>query len=493
MQVRPHRLAPLSVVAPPVAAFPQTAISLGRPSPGARLALPIGIVAGAVRAIGVNLLRRTATYEVLVANETSAPIVTFAYASGGSNAGPLMNWSAISVPPLTSIAIEIDVPLTRRGRAARLIAELHAPEAHLTVDGDPPKAMIDRARRALGGAAVVLLALCTAAYAAGRPHVAALAAPDSVVAGRPFSIAYALAPNVAGEYTVETSDGRQLERGTLSASNGAINVVLPAGMPAGYDVRVVARNLLGSDTRVAHVRAVAAPAGAMAPPHHVVKIASLALRDDRVHGGDPIVIDYAASSTTGGLKLIDQDGTVRAEALTSARGNSILIAPHVAADQDFRVVMNVERGSSSAEAAVPVRILKDEPGSSTAREANLPNAAAPGVAGLAVPSTLAMLRSGPIAVADAIFHSNQAIPVAVLRHEKDLRVDLIGADGTELESVNVAGDQASLDLTAPSVTAPSKLTIVATYSHGVAQETVLAAVLVRPGRDESSPDRNQSR
>lgn len=476
MQARQDRAAPLSVIAPaPLIAAP-AASRLGTRNPGVKLALPNGNIAGAVRALGVSLLKRTAKYEVLVANETTAPLATFAYPSGGIKRGRLMNWSAITVPPLSSIAVEIDIPFARRGPSQHLVAELHAPEAHLTVDGDPPKSLIDRARRTAFAGSAVILALGWGLYAAGKPRVAALAAPSSVSAGQPFTVAYAIAPNVDGEYTVETPDGHEVQRGALRVMSGAFDVTLPAGKPAGYDVRVVAHNLLGTDVRVAHVRAVMAPGKPLEFSSRIAKIASLALRSDEVHGGEPIKVDYAASSTTGGLKLLDQDGTVRAEAMTNSHGDSIMIAPHVDADQDFRVVMDIAQGTSTAEASVPVRILRDSPqqagGHATVAESDV-------VAEDAAPK-LPMRRSGPIAVPTVGIRSNGSIPVTILEHEKDLRVALSDEDGLELQSVAVGGNQGSIVLTAPPVTSPTKVTIAATFSRGVGQETVLSTVLVTP-------------
>ena len=47
---------------------------------GSMLSIPIGNIAGDFRAVSLNRRRRSATYELMVANETNGPLATFTYA-----------------------------------------------------------------------------------------------------------------------------------------------------------------------------------------------------------------------------------------------------------------------------------------------------------------------------------------------------------------------------------------------------------------------------
>jgi hypothetical protein len=456
------------------AAVPATPVRRGA---GSLLSIPVGNIAGDFRAVTLSRGRRQATYELMVANETHAPLATFTYAVTRVRPGDVMTWNAITVPPLSSIAITVEFALPRRGMRQRVIAELHAPDAHLTLEADPPKVHPQgMARRfAIIASGVLLVALSAGAYAAGRPQVVALAAPAEVTAGKPFSVAYALGPVGNAEYTVETPDGIEVGHGVLEEREGAFDVTLPPSQAtSGYDLRVTANNRLGDADRVAHIVALA-PQAAVVAGNNRAKIYKMSLQQEDVRGGEPIVLDYRASADSGTVKLIDQDGTVRAEALLSHRGNSILIAPYVQTDQDFRVVLEAVRGGTRTESSAPVRIAATQ----------LPSgdfSAPPASAQAPAPETaraVAGTQTGPIAVPGGDFVAGGSIPIAIVHHEKNLHVALVSPLGEEIQGVDVPGDENTVTLPAPLVAASTKYMIVATYARGFEQETVVRPVVIR--------------
>ncbi len=434
-----------------------------------------------MRAIALNAKTRCATYELMVANETSAPVATFAYAAEAPQPGGLMTWNAIVVPPFSAIAITVDVTVPRRGRAPRVVAELHGEEAQLTLDADPPSLHArGLARRAtLVASALFLLALGGASVAGTKTQVFALGAPETVRAGAPFSVAYAVGHATDAEYTVETPDGMQVRRGKLEPGSGAFTLRLPAApVSSGYDVSIFARGRFGSDTRTAHVVALGTePArGRLAP---AVRLDGVALENDSVKGGDPIAIDYRTNSRTGSVRLIDELGTVRAEALLRSDGRSVLVAPYVDADQDFRVSIDVERGTGHAQAEVPVRVLRGLPDAIGRSD---PPRAGPAAGALVPPGEAAAdvaeatpPDNSPFAVAP-VQASGRSIAVQIVRHEPDLHIALMGTSGTELEGVDVAPDQQSVVLPALEHLPTGRLAIVATFTKGFGQETVVRPI-----------------
>jgi hypothetical protein len=470
------------------AAFPAQSVSAPVPArAGSVLALPLGEIAGALHAVALDEKTRCATYELLVANETPAPLATFAYASEAPRLGNLITWNAIVVPPFSAIAITVDVTVPRRGRAPRVVAELHGEEAQLTLDADPPNRHArGLARRAtLAASAVFLLALGGASIAGTKTQVLALGAPETVRAGSPFSVAYALGHATDAEYRIETPDGMQVRRGKLEPGSGAFTVRLPtAPVSSGYDVNILAHGRFGSDERTTHVVAL----GTDTKPNHpapVARLNAVALENDSVKGGDPIAVDYQTNSRTGSVRLIDEQGTVRAEALLRSDGRSVLVAPYVDADQDFRVVIDAERGTGHAEAEVPVRVLRSLPDSVGSADAPRPGAvpaiapvgagaasagAADAPAGAAIPSDNAPFTVAPVQAA------GQSITVTILRHEPDLHIALMGSSGTELVGQDVAPDEASIVLAAPDHPPTGRLAIVATFTKGFGQETVVRPI-----------------
>jgi len=479
MQKRPLALTATHVPAPTAARA------------GSVLSIPLGEIAGALHAIALDEKTRCATYELLVANETPTPLATFAYASEAPRLGNLITWNAIVVPPYSAIAITVDVAVPRRGRAPRVIAELHGEEAQLTLDADPPNRHArGLARRAtLLASAVFLLALGGASVASTKPQVFALGAPETVRAGSPFTVAYALGHATDAEYSVETPDGMQVRRGKLEAGSGAFTLRLPeAPTSSGYDVSVFAHGSFGSDARTTHVVALGTetkPAGRPAP---VARIDDVALENDSVKGGEPIAIDYRANSRTGSVRLIDELGTVRAEALLRSDGRSILVAPYVDADQDFRVVIDVQRGPGHAQAEVPVRILRGLPDATAQSDVprltgaprsggapDVPVSAPAGAAPVVATAVDPPADNAPFAVAP-VQAAGQAIVVAILRHEPDLHVALMGSSGTELVGQDVAADETSVELAAPEHPPTGRLAIVATFTKGFGQETVIRPI-----------------
>jgi hypothetical protein len=489
---RVERKAPLSVR--PAAALPVRYEPPAAPAAGSVLELPLGEIAGDFRAMGTRKGHHAA-YELLVANDTPRPVATFAYAAEQTSRAKI-TWNAILVPPYSAIAVEIDVELPRRGRSPRVLAELHAEDAKLTLDAGPPAGFSRGvARRAtLLLSALLLLALGGVSIAKTEGHVLALAAPDTVRGGAPFTVVYALNDSAGAEYTVDTADGLQVARGTLANRSGAFALSLPMKrVSTGYDVRVFAHGRFGTDVRTAHVVALASDTPAKNTAALGVK--GLSLANDTVRGGDPIVVNYTTSATVGWVRLIDEIGTVRAEALLNPHGRSMLEAPFVDADQDLRVVVDAQAGTARAEAEVPVRVLHADPTLATTADGR-PLAAVPALApdgsdgsanasggasyGNAAPTDpLPAADDGGIISVSPLQHKGSPIVVRIARHEAGLRVAIMGDSGEELEGDDVGEGDASIVLPALDGPQPTRLSVVATYAKGYGQETFIRPITLR--------------
>ena len=443
---------------------------------GSVLRLPFGDVAADLRPTGIRNRPRRATYELMVANDTPNPLATFAYAPDATSRGRI-SWSAIVVPPFSAIAVEVEVALGRKRATPRVIAELFADEAQLTLDAAPqPSEMRTAAKRSIAiTSAVLIVALGATAFAAVRPRVLALAAPATVRGGAPFTVAYALGESARGSYVVESPGGLQIRRGTLDGRSGAFTVVLPAGhISNGYDVRVSTTGRLGSDERSAHVVALpdrAAqrhPARAVALASDVARVTDLALERDTVRGGEAIVVTYRATADSGVVRLIDALGTVRAEAMLNPRGRSLIVAPTVDADQDFRIVATALRGATHAEIAAPVTILHGASAVAAAATARLADERA-----VSIPRTVA-----PIAV-DPIQDPSHPIVVRIDTYRPGLHVALMGSSSEEIVGSDVAPGDVSVALRPPPQLSGVRYSIVATYATGLGQETLIRPITFR--------------
>ena len=444
---------------------------------GSIVRVPFGAIAADFEPVEARSKRGHATYELVVCNDTSRPLATFAYAVEGSGMRDQITWNAIVVPPFSAIAIDIDVAIPKSRRMPRVVAELFTDEAQLTLDAPPfPQAPGVPRRIALAAAAALALALGGGAFAQAHARVVALGAPDSVRAGVPFSVAYAFSHATTGHYVVETPDGLQVRRGALGEGSGAFTVALPpATISSGYDVRVSANGRFGDDERTTHVLATPSTPVPAATP--VVKLPTraplgpLVLAHDTVHAGESIVVDYHPSDDPGLVRLIDSVGTVRAEAMLNKRGESIVVAPLVDADQDFRIVATAERGNGHEEASAPVTILR--------AVAPMAPPSAPGAVGAMAATGVVAPRTLAAVAVDRAQVVGRPVVVRIDRYERDLHIALMGSSAGELTGVDVAPGEASITLVPPALLGGAKYEIVATYTSGLGQETLIRPIAFR--------------
>jgi hypothetical protein len=469
-----RRPAPLAVVEPITSRLPRVLRT------GSHLAVPGGELAGDLKQLSIDRRRKVAVYELRVANDTSGPLVGFTYAVEEPVSGGTIHWSTVTVPPFTSVATPVELPLPRRGRHQRVVTELHADGARLTLDAAPPNNNGYAGRAAIALTVALIAGIISTTYAFARPHIDALVAPAQIAEGRPFAVLYALAPSTThAQFSVKSADGRTIQNGTLSRDRSSFSLSLPSTpRSTGYDVTVSGANAFGRTSKVAHVLALAPPP----PAQPLYRARAVALANDTVTGGDPIVVSYPRGSEAGDVKLLDQDGTERGAALVSKRGSSIVIAPAVTVPQDFRIVVDIHHGANVSESALPVRIVPaarpakadsqntaEAPSNSDASGQSSDNATGPQVA-----------TGAPISVGKAPVRSGEAILVHVLRFAPQMQVTLLNDQGEELQRLDVTRGEDRLRLYAPHVSVPTKVLVVATFAHGVAQDSVIEPVTISP-------------
>jgi hypothetical protein len=462
------RPAPLSLQG---AALPVPVSHARQCGPGSLLSISSGSIAGDLRGIALDEKRRTATYELLVANETISPIATFAYIVG-SAPGAMISWNTITVPAFSAIALTLDIPLPALGKEQRVVVELHADDAHLTLDAKPPQSK--KRGKSVSLTNVTLMATvvaATALYSVLSPRVTVLEAPSSVIAGKPFMVAYAIAGSANGNYIIETPDGFQVRRGTLDLSHNTITLDLPEfPISRGYDMRVSAEGKLGTQTRVAHITAIPP---AFTPPPQLAPVLPLAqnqagtlpviaLASDTVSSGGQIALTYPITAGSGSATLYDQNNVPHGTTLLDKNGHASLLAPVVSADQPLRVVVRVQSGNSTLESSATLTI-KAQPASTPPAEISALSQEEPGV---------------PFALPVQAVKSGGIIRIGILRHEDALKVGISTTDGAVLSQVDVPLSQGEVLLRAPTVSTNGSYLIVGTYRQGVGQETVIRRITV---------------
>ncbi len=462
MDVR-RRLLP--VLAGPL--FPELASPAKRAEP---VAVRSSSVTATLESVGRGG-RDARLYRLHVANESQQPVEADVFACGRTDIGERYAPTHVVVGPdaAATVAMKIAIP---RGRRYRVVGEIHAPSATFLIEATDPSGGVVPLASVLRGFVAACAAAAAVAFAVDRPAVTALAAPPTSDAAQPLTVGYALANARSAAYTVTTQEGERIDGGPLSRDGGSFQVALPArAIPERYRIAVDATGALGAATRSVDVVALAAaappvaaaplqtPAPRRSAPPKPFKIDRLALAKDTVAGGQPIEVDYRVSDVDGTVRLIDAQGTVRAEALLRKRGDSIVLAPLVTADEDFRVVVQAAHGRNVAEASVPVRVTK----------------------ALSMDDALAAARragTGPIVLAAPKVASGASIDVGIVDHEPAMHVSLVDAQGNDLGHSDVAANQNVVSLTAPTVRIPTTYTVLATYASGAGQETAIRSVTI---------------
>ncbi len=460
-------IAPLSL---PFGASLPALSAAPRSGPGSLLALPSGSIAGDLRAIELDEASRLVTYELLIANDTAAPLAAFTYAAGTSQNG-MVSWSTITVPAFTAIAVTIDVPLPRSGAAQRVVVELHAEDAHLTLDAKPPERprRIPRALLASAGAAAAAL-LGFLAYTLNVPRVLAVATPSTVVAGKPFAMAYVLTGSSAANYLVETPEGFQIRRGTLDPGQTVLELTLPTSRTThGYDVHVTASGRLGTETRTTHLTAVPTPTEAPAPSRAASPgsgaLPTLILADETVTGGTSVSLSYPTTGGGGTITLLDQNNAVRGTALLDRQGHASLLTPRVNAPQSFRVMARVQTGNTTIESTTGL-LVKPAP-------------AQPAPASTAASVSLGD-DNAPVAFPSEPLRSGTTLRLPIRNNPGSLRIVFSTDSGAWLTHTDVSPGATEATVSVPSVKTSTEYLLVGTYRHGVGQETIIKRVTVHP-------------
>jgi len=439
---------------------------------------PIGVRAR-LRRVRHRFGSRFATYALHVDNTLTTAVESSTYAFEPARPDLPVVPTHHAFAAETSSAAVLRIALPGR-RPYRCVTEIRAGASTLVFEETLP---LRRAGFVLPLFALVIATLLVFGLAFARPGVATLRAPSRVPMGVPFAVGYDFARARGGAYTVVAADGMQVASGQLLTSDGAFSLALPTTAHAqSYMVRVAARNAFGEDARTIDVGADAGTA-ARAPVHaagprriaHTItrapalRIAELSIAHDTVAGGKPIAMTYDVPTTEGSLRLIDESGTVRAEALLTRRGDSMLIAPLVDEDQDFRVVLHASRHDQQAEASLPIRITK----------------------AFSLDEFLAAARvakKGPVAVVDANVPAGDPVRVAIVQREPEMHLSLSDAQGREVGSADVAPDQTLVTFPSSGVTSPQHYTLSTTYRKGVSEETLLTPLVVgAPPRANAPP------
>lgn len=314
--------------------------------------------------------------------------------------------------------------------------------------------------------------LAAGALFASVPRVDAFAAPQRVLAGTALEVPYATRGFGTVQYQLANAQGAQLAAGLVPAGAGVLRLRVPAdshGSP--YRVRLSMRGALGSDQQDASVVALggasipaAAPKKKTASPAPVAAISELAVTPNPVKAGGTIDVRYAANAVSGTIWLLDNDGRAWAATPYDPSGHSSVVIPLSAAGRQLRVVVSAKRGATHAQSTVGLLVL---PSGETADTAT---AETPGQTASIHPQ----LRLSASSVS-----SGQTIVARLTGVTGDVRVTMTNAAGKIVEQGDGTAE-AGVAIGAPAVGSATTYSIVATFSDGMSEQSLVRSVVVHP-------------
>ncbi len=326
-------------------------------------------------------------------------------------------------------------------------------------------------RFALAAAAAGLIALLGAmGFRAAAPRISAFAVPPEALAGTTIRAEYDAGGAGKLGYSVLAPDGRQVAGGILSGRSGYIPIALPASnQPGAYTLQMTMTGMLGSaeETRVLNT---------IPGRGEVASIGAISVLPIVARAGQSVKVAYAAGGDGGFVRLVGGDGTIWAQQPFSSGGETRLAVPPVTSSQEMRVLLRVTKGHSAAESVAGLVVLP---------------ALAPASAGVSAPasqiagdddptSAASSDANGTFALAAATVKSGDTIRVRILSPRNGMRVALTDGQSHEITGVSVGADADVITLKAPAVTVPTRYTVVASFTDGFGQESVVAPVTVVP-------------
>jgi len=416
--------------------------------------------------------RGVAIYALRVVNRTTAALICRTWVVSHNGDAVLAYPVSFEVEPLSTSATQIPVWPKDFPSFDRALAEVAGDGVHCIVEAavpPHPQPRLTYARLAAACLMTGMLALgAAAALRSALPRIAAFAVPPETLAGTTVSAEYDTDGAGRLSYSVMAPDGRRLQGGELADRSGTLRVAIPSSdEPSAYTLQMMLVGPLGSAKEIRVLNALAARGPGSAQIQNVTVTPAVA------KPGQTIDVAYAAAADGGYVRLLGADGTIWAQQPFSHGGQTELTVPAVSSLREMRVLVHVSRGHSIAQSmagvAVAAPLAQSNPngiqiagddetggGASTANE------------------------NGTFEVLTPTVKSGGTIRVRIISPRNGMRIALTDAQSHEVAGVNVGAEADVVTLSAPAVTIPTRYTVVASFTDGFGEESVVQPVTVAP-------------
>ena len=359
------------------------------------------------------------------------------------------------------------------------VAEIVGEGVRCVVEAPAPAVRKAASSYALVAAASLLFGLLAIAAAAALggllPRIAAFAVPPMSLAGTTVRAEYSASGIGNLSYAVAAPDGHLLQGGPLADRSGSIPIVLPASKaPGAYTLHMVMQGPLGSVDATRVLNAIVPVA-----TNRAARIGSISVSPVIAKPGQVIDVSYTATAESGYVRLLGVDGTIWAQKPFSARGETQFVVPYFSGPREMRVVVHVARGQTSAQstAGLVVADLAGRPAS--AADTQVAGDDESGSGSIADGSASGS-ANGTFAVLTPQVRSGNPIKIRILSPRNGMRFSLTDSQSHELAHLDAGTDADVVTLPAPAVSVPTRYVVVASFTDGFGQESIVQPVTILP-------------
>jgi hypothetical protein len=203
-------------------------------------------------------------------------------------------------------------------------------------------------------------------------------------------------------------------------------------------------------------------------------IGDLSVTPSPVHAGGMISVKYTTLAQRGDVWLVGMDGRTWARAPLSTAGLVQLSVPQAGAGHDMRVVLHAQRGNVHAESSVGLTVLPSE----QIAQSDAPSASADS-------SRTNIAHTSPPAAPTMSLDSQVVSPgdnvvVRVSGAHGDVQIKLEDGSGSTVAQGSVSAQDGAISISAPTVSSVTTFFVVATYTAGVSQQSIVRRLVVTP-------------
>lgn len=451
-----------------------------RSGSGTAVKTAAGAVAAAFVLESYDRHHRFAIYTLRVSNNLKTRLICRIWLVSPDGAASLGYPHVIDVAPYSQRSTDVPVwlddsaPFSRAlaeiaGDGVECIVEAAAPPAERTFALPPAMAAAGSARAAaFAGIGVAALAAAVFAVSLAVPRIAAFAVPPMAIAGTTVRAEYSASGAGRLAYDVLAPDGRELAGGTLRERSGAIPIAIPASNDDGaYTLQLSLRGPLGTakEVRVLNTE----PRG-----RDAAAVSDISVNPVVATPGQAVTVTYAASGTGGYVRLLGTDGTIWGQRPFSHSGKASFTVPPLGNSREMRVLLHVTKGRSTAESSaglvLSVPAAASRPATAAVAAGDPSDDTAAAAAG----------ANGTFSVLNPRVRSGGTVRVQIISPRNGMRISLNDTQSHEISGVDVGADAQTVTLHAPNVTLATRYTVVASFTDGFGQESIVEPVTVAP-------------